>query len=100
MTEVIVGVVSAAIGFVSGLLTPWVKWQVEKHRERLAYRQELIKTWRTALDAEDLDLTSARSSFGNSAVYSSLRAHLRREILGKIEAPRTYQRERGQCFTL
>lgn len=90
MTEIFVGVISVFIGFVSGLLTPLVRWQVDKRRERQVYRRDLVKTWRVAIDAEEFDLMDAQSNFAGTAVYSSLRANLMPEIIQKIEAPRTF----------
>ena len=74
----------ALIGFVSGLLSPWVTWRVDKKREQQAYRRALIETWRAALEAEEYDFIDARSTFGNSAAYSSLRSHLSRQVLNKV----------------
>lgn len=89
MSEVVVGLVSAGAGFISGLLVPWVKWQIEKQKEQLHYRRELIKNWRAALSTQQYDIGDARSDFLGSAEYSSLRAHLNAEPLQKVEAIRT-----------
>ena len=86
MSEVLVGLVSAAAGFVSGLLVPWIKWQIDKRREQLAYRRELVKSWRTAISSQEYDVGDGRSTFLGSAEYSSLRAHLDPEPLKKVEA--------------
>lgn len=89
MSEVIVGIVSAAVGFASGLLTPWIKWQVEKRREQLAYRREAVKAWRTAIELEKYQFADERSTLLSSAAYSGLRVHLSAEALKTVEAVRT-----------
>jgi hypothetical protein len=89
MSEVIVGIASAAFGFVSGLLTPWVKWQMEKRREQLNYRKESIKSWRTSIESEIFEIGVEPSSFLSSAAYSGLRVHLNEEAIRKVEAVRT-----------
>ena len=89
MVEIAVGIVGAVIGFVSGLLTPWVKWEVDKRRERLAYRRRTVELWRTAIDREKHEPTDSRSDFLASPAYTSLRPHLSEEARRKVEAPRT-----------
>jgi hypothetical protein len=89
VSEVLVGLASAAAGFASGLLVPWVKWRIEKRQEQHKYRGDTIKGWRAAIEAEEYDVTDARSHFLNSAHYSSLRAHMVPEAIQTIEALRT-----------
>lgn len=89
MSEVIVGLVSATAGFISGLLVPWIKWQIEKRKEQLAYRRELIKSWRSAISSQVCDVGDEQNTFLGSAEYSSLRVHLGSESLKKVEAMRT-----------
>ena len=89
MGEIVVGIVAAIVGFVSGLLTPWVKWEVEKRRERLAYRRRTVEVWRIAIDGEKYEPTDSRSDFLSSPAYTSLRPRLTKEGRKKIEAART-----------
>lgn len=87
--EVLRVIASALIGFVSGLLAPWVKWQGEKWRVRQANRREVVGTWRVAIESEEYDLGYYRSTFGGTAAYSSLRAYMSPDIVKKVEAQRT-----------
>jgi hypothetical protein len=89
MTEVAIGLGSAALGFVSGLLVPWIKWQVEKRKEQLAYRKDAIKSWRLAIESLEFEVADARSNFMSTAAYSSLRAHMSPDAIKKMESPRT-----------
>jgi len=89
MSEVIVGIVSAAVGFASGLLTPWIKWQIDKRREQLAYRRESVKAWRAAIEKEEYQSADELSTFLSSAAYSGLRIHLSAEALKTVEAVQT-----------
>ncbi|KPP97835.1 hypothetical protein [Marinobacter sp. HL-58] len=85
MDTVIVGLVTAVLGFLGGLLTPWVRWQIDKKR---AVRQEKaahISEWRKVIDQFDFD----NERFGDTAWYSALRTHMQPEIIKKVEAART-----------
>lgn len=86
MEKIIIGIASA-LGL-SGLLTLWAKWQIEKRRDRQQYRRELIQTWRDAIERHD-DFTSEENSFGDTDAYASLRPHMSEEVIKKFEAPRT-----------
>lgn len=95
MDKVIVGLVTAMLGFLGGLSTPWVLWQIEKKR---AVRQEKaahIAKWRKAIEQCDVD----NEPFGDTAWYSALRAHMKPEVIEKVEAQRTFYvgGGRGDC---
>ena len=89
MKETIIGLVFAGIGFISGLLVPWIKWEIEKRHKRHDYRRELIASWKAKLAAAEFHSPEGRSSFGSSPEYSSLRSHMVKEVIEKFEAPRT-----------
>jgi hypothetical protein len=89
MNEIIIGLVSAAVGLISGLLLPWIRWEIEKRQKRLDYRKELIAIWKAKLATAEFHSPEGRSSFGSSPEYSSLRSHMAKEIIEKFEAPRT-----------
>lgn len=76
---------AAVFGSFSGLFAPWVKWQIEKRKEREKYRRETIASWRTSIN----EWKENENSFGDTAEYASLRAHMRPEAIVKFEAPRT-----------
>ncbi len=90
MSEILIGLASAVIGFVSGLLVPWVKWQVEKQREIMNSRKAHIRAWRAAVDGLSGADAEALSQFMNAAVYSSLRGHMCKPAIEKLEAPRMF----------
>jgi hypothetical protein len=89
MKEAIISLVSAVIGFISGLLVPWVKWEIEKRRRQYDYRKELIAKWKKNLEAAEFHSPEGRKAFGSSSEYSSLRAHMTKDVIGRFEAPRT-----------
>lgn len=64
----------------------------ETHRSetQLSSRRQKIAAWRTAVASEKYDFVDYRSTFLGSAAYSSLRPHLRPEVVAKIESPRTF----------
>ena len=82
-------VVSAVVGLIAGaigsLIAPWVHWTIEKRRERLKHRREIIQNWRKSIDEFDFD----SDNFGNTSTYAAMRPHMRKEIITKFEAQRT-----------
>lgn len=89
MKETIIGLVSAGIGFISGLLVPWIKWEIEKRQKKFEYRKGLIASWKAKLAAAEFNSQEGRSGFGSSHEYSSLRLHMAKDVIKKFEAPRT-----------
>jgi hypothetical protein len=90
MRETIIGLITGGIGFISGLLVPWVKWEIEKRQRRYDYRKELITNWKKKLAAAEFNLPEERNSFGSSPEYSSLRSHMSQDVIAKFEAPNTF----------
>jgi hypothetical protein len=86
MDKAILGLVTAMLGFLGGLLTPWIRWQIEKKRAIRQERAAHIAKWREAIEQVDVD----NESFGDTAWYSALRAHMKPEVIEKVEAPRTF----------
>jgi hypothetical protein len=84
--EFFVPLVTAALGFVGGLLAPWIKWEVVKREQRTEYRRRQVKAWRDAIS----DFAVWNNGFGSTPEYSSLRAHMRPEIIAKFEAAHTF----------
>ncbi len=84
------GIIAGIVGYLSGLITPWVKWKIEKRRDRHHARKQLVMAWRTAIEAEEHDMLDSRSKFAESASYSSLRVHLSQEVLKKVEDRYTF----------
>ncbi|PIU56054.1 MAG: hypothetical protein COS87_03310 [Chloroflexi bacterium CG07_land_8_20_14_0_80_45_17] len=78
MTLLLPAILGLIAGVIGSLVAPWVHWGIEKRRQKINYRRQLIKEWREEID---FDL----SSFENKALYSSLRPHLSKETINAIE---------------
>lgn len=96
MKETIIRLVSAVFGFISGLLVPLVKLEVETRQTRNARRKQLITSWREKLVTAEFQSAEGWSSFGISPEYSSLRSHMNQEVIEKFEASRTMYVEGGR----
>lgn len=83
--EIVVPFVTAVLGFLGGLLAPWVKSRVAESERRAEYRRRQVKAWRDAI----LDFEVWNNGFGSTPEYSSLRPHMHPEVVAKFEAPRT-----------
>jgi hypothetical protein len=75
----------------AGLLANWQQWGLEKRRERLKRRRELVDSWRNGL-LKDLDLTGYAGSspgpkykFMETPEYASLRPHLSEKLRSQLE---------------
>lgn len=93
MTTALIGLGTAVFGFAGGLLLPWVRWFVEKRRERLSYRRSQVAVWREALAQQEFELTDSRSDFLGSAAYSSLRVQLSDKTRAEVENSRVFHSE-------
>ncbi|HYD60547.1 MAG TPA: hypothetical protein VEC35_09345 [Noviherbaspirillum sp.] len=83
--DIAIPLLSAIVGFIGGLLTPWIKWKIREQEQRLVYRREQIKVWRAAIsDYEVWD-----NGFGNTPEYASLRAHMRPDVIKQYESDST-----------
>ena len=89
MNELLTPIITAVLGFLGGLVTPWIRWLVEAKRNRDSSRRRMISDWRAAIDTADFYDERNQSTFGSSAIYSSLRAHMRPSVISKFEEPRT-----------
>lgn len=54
MDEKLVAAIAGAIagvigGLLSSLVAPWINWGIEKRKQKLVYRRELIAKWRASL---------------------------------------------------
>ncbi|CAN7442420.1 hypothetical protein [Mesorhizobium sp. LjNodule214] len=80
------------LGGAGGITTVWMAWDVEKRRSRLARRAQLVDRWRDELIGK-LDASAAETrgdlnfAFESWPVYASLRPHLTKDTLQKIEGP-------------
>jgi hypothetical protein len=75
----------------TGLLAIWYNWRIEKERQRLTRRRELVDSWRSELlhdwNRWDhlTDLGQLTAAITNTAAYASLRPHLSQEFRSRLE---------------
>lgn len=81
--KIIAALLGLVAGVVGSLIAPWVQWAVEKRRSTLAYRADTIRRWREAVDGDP-------RGFLNTSQYASLRPHLKKEVLSRVEDHRTH----------
>lgn len=81
-TSVVAGALAgSASGLVASLVAPWVHWGVEKKRQRLSRRRQLVAEWRAALSRPQ-----QVKDFRESATYATLRPHLPADLVRRIES--------------
>lgn len=83
-TIITAAVAGAGAGVISSLLAPWVAWAIEKRRQAIDYKRELIGNARTAL-AEAM-AKEDDEIFVKSAAYHALRPYLNEKAVGMLEA--------------
>lgn len=87
-------VITGVMGFIAGLFAPWVKWGIEKRRERLRHRRDLVAKWRRMI--QTVAGTPIDPALGVTHLlerhedYYSLRPHLSTKTLGEIHSPHTW----------
>jgi hypothetical protein len=78
-------VIPPVLGGAGGIITVWINWNVEQRRMRVQRRRELVDQWRNELlpiiAAEEPD----RDALVRHPAYGSLRPHLSRDVISKIE---------------
>ena len=89
-------VLPSALGVAAGLFSPWANWGIEKRKQRLQRRRELIAGWRLELipmvasssqDLPEIWAGPKQAKVLSSPLYASLRPHLSKEAIKKIEDP-------------
>lgn len=79
-------ILPALLGFLAGvvgsLVAPWVKWGIEKRREKLKYKRELIRSWR-----EYVNNHFEWNTFRDTPVFSEMKPFLSESILKQIDPP-------------
>jgi hypothetical protein len=84
-----------ALGVAVGLFSPWAYWGIEKRKKRLQRRRELVTGWRLELlpmvassqDMPEIWGGPKQAKVLISPSYASLRPHLSKEAIKKIEDP-------------
>lgn len=75
-----IGLITGAIG---SLITPYVKWGIEKKRKRHDYRREIIKELKSIAMKSDFD----RIQIINAQSYMSVREKLSYKTIKTLERP-------------
>jgi hypothetical protein len=81
-------VLPSALGIGTGLFSPWAGWGIEKRRQRLQRRRELVTNWRMnliPLIKRNPDFEALLPKLMGSPYYASLRPHIEPELLRRIE---------------
>jgi hypothetical protein len=78
------------LGGAGGLVTIWASWGIEKQKQRLARRRELVTGWRMNLlplvEGRDvLWVGDRKATVLASPYYASLRPHLTEEAIRRLE---------------
>ena len=85
-----------ALGVAVGLFSLWAYWGIEKRNKRLQRRRELVTGWRLELipmvasssqDLPEIWAGPKQAKVLTSPSYASLRPHLSKEAIKKIEDP-------------
>jgi len=90
MNEMLTPITTAVLGFLGGLLTPWIKGRVDAKKRLDSSHRELIQQWRDSIDSADFNDEWNTYRFGNSPEYSSLRSQMEGSVITKFEAARTF----------
>ncbi len=83
---VIGGVAGLATGALSSLIAPWANWGVERRREQLKHKRDLISSWRTGISTID---ATGTDSGGFPKGY---------QVQGNRCAHTLYRHDRGRRF--
>ncbi len=99
MTTVLVSAVTGLIsGAIASLIAPWVQWAIEKRRNLINYRRELIKTWRNELE----DYNYVGGEVRASSTYAAIRPHLQQQVRERLENRErfTFDSRGGDTFVI
>jgi hypothetical protein len=81
-------VLPSVLGIGTGLFSPWAGWGIEKRRQKLGRRRELVTAWRLnliPLIKRNPDIETLLPFLLGSPYYASLRPHLKPDILRRLE---------------
>ena len=91
-------------GIAGSIFAPWVNWGIEKRRQKLAYRRELIASWRKMIR----DVTLAKDESGRSLAellerheaFYSIKPHLSQNVISEIYRCRTVVAGSTICYSV
>lgn len=88
IAAIIGGLAGILTGLVSSFLAPWANWGIEKRRQKLMHRKELVKSWRAMIANQ---ISNPETGKWNKRAllerpeYMSLRPHLSSEAEDRIK---------------
>ncbi len=80
VTKVLPAILIFVAGVIGGLVMPWVKWEIEKRREKRKRRQELVDSWRRYVEDE-----FEWDSFRNTAMFSQMKPYLPEKVIKELD---------------
>lgn len=87
--EIVAPVITAILGFLGGLIAPWVRHKVRAAAELQAARRSQIEEWRAAIERANFNDEQTLEEFSSASTYSSLRQRMRSSVIEKFEKDRT-----------
>ena len=91
---ILVALVGAASGLVSGtvasLIAPWINWGVEKRKQKLEYRRQLVVSWRKMIEDVSKQVPEDKSPgdvvflYQKHSAFHSLKQHLNIESVDML----------------
>jgi hypothetical protein len=98
-------VIPPILGGAGGLITTYAQWGIEKRRQKLQIRRDLVAQWRRDLipaltSQPETSSSSSGSKYGfmDLEAYASIRPLLKAEIRKKLEDPVIYINMGGLPF--
>lgn len=94
--KVLTAVIGAVAGLISGsiasIVAPWINWGIEKRKQKLAHRRELIAKWRAMVfhivsvyeSDEETDAETFFDLLAKEQDYLSLKPHISDEAYKKL----------------
>jgi hypothetical protein len=86
--KILIPVFSLGSAVIGGVIASWANWGVEKRKQKLTYRKELICSWRKMLEDIAQIHTEHEKTLGEllelKAEFYSLKPHLRPSVLDLI----------------
>jgi len=66
------GIAGVVTGGISSVVAPWANWQIDKHRQKVDYKRELITRWRDMLGSV---IKSCEDNHGPGHYWQCIREH-------------------------
>jgi hypothetical protein len=90
--KIVIAIITLIAGAVGGTVASLVNWGIEKRKQKLAYRRELVASWRKMiadapgqLGTKIADTNELLAFFEGQQNYYSLRAHLTTDTRARLK---------------